>query len=137
MSLPFFVSEIFVNSDAICWWCPHFLGLGSNLHMKSGQTSFTKYIKLSWHNFMCSIHFFSTANRSCSFVSNSFCIGSPFNITHNKNIVTTSIDQSLKASSSDTSSGCAWRQYLVLKFGFGTRFGTSIGRWCVWKGVNR
>jgi hypothetical protein len=21
----------------------------------------------------------------------------------------------------------------VLKFGFGTRFGTSIGRWCVWR----
>ena len=50
--------------------------------------------------------FFSTANRSCSFVSNSFCIGSPFNITHNKNIVTTSIRLALKQRSQDTSKSC-------------------------------
>ena len=75
---------------------------------------------------MCSIHFFSTANLNCSFVSNSFCIGSPFTITYNKNTVTTSIRQSLKHEPRYNHESLAWLQHLVLKFDFGSRFGTSI-----------
>ena len=127
MSLPFFLLEILVNSAAICWWWPHFLGSASSLQIKSGQTSFTKYIKLSWHNLMCSIHFFSTANLNCSFVSNSLFIWVPFLIyTHNINNASVSISQSLKHESRYNHDKPTWEQYLVVKFEFRTRFGTSM-----------
>jgi hypothetical protein len=60
---------------------------------------------------MCSIHFFSTANLSCSF---------------DKNTVTTSIHQSLKHEPRYNQESRTWLQHLVLKFDFGSKSGTSI-----------
>ena len=74
MSLPFLLSDTFVNSLAIIWWCPQRLSSFSLRQMKSGHTSWTKYKKLSWHNLMCSICNFSTCNRSWSVVNKSYCI---------------------------------------------------------------
>ena len=74
MSLPFLLSDIFVNSFAIIWWCPHLLLCFSFLQIKSGHTSWTKYRKLSWHNFICCMCSFSTCKRNCSVVSKSDCI---------------------------------------------------------------
>ena len=51
---------------------------------------------------------------------------SPFTIPHNKHTVTTSIHQSLKHEPRYNHESLAWLQHLVLKFDFGSRFGTSI-----------
>ena len=90
MSLPFLFFDIFVNSCAICWWCPHLSGSLSVLQMKSGQTFFTKYKKLSWHNFICFNHTFSSLSRNWSVVNNSvsviliyYTLGSPLNLPPN------------------------------------------------------
>ena len=128
MSLPFFCVEIFVNSDAICWWWPHFLGSLSKRQIKSGHTFFTKYIKLSWHNFICSINFFSTANLSWSVVNKSFSIGSPFNISHKIYFFYTPMRLILKPASLDTIWRCTWQPHLVVYLYVHTRFGTSMDR---------
>ena len=47
LTFPFLFLDILVNSCAMCWWCPHLSGSLSVLQMKSGQTFFTKYKKLS------------------------------------------------------------------------------------------
>ena len=84
MSLPFLCLDIFVNSCAICWWCPQRLGSLSVRQIKSGQTFFTKYKKLSWHNLICCNHTFSSLSRNWSVVIKSvfviliyYTLGSP------------------------------------------------------------
>jgi len=74
MSLPFFCLAILVNSFAITWWWPHLDLSFSFLKIISGHISFTKYKKLSWHNFMCFNQRDSTLSLSCSPVNNSFSI---------------------------------------------------------------
>ena len=64
LTYPFLFLDIFVNSCAMCWWCPHLSGSLSVLQMKSGQTFFTKSKKLSWHNFICFNHTFSSLSRN-------------------------------------------------------------------------
>lgn len=71
MSLPPVPFEICVNSWAICWWWPHFFGSFSFLQIKSGQTFWTKYKKLSWQSLICSIYNFSTRSLNWSVVKNS------------------------------------------------------------------
>ena len=66
MSLPFFSEAIFVNSLAIIWWCPIFFWSVVFRYINSGQTSLTKYKKLSWHSLTCSIQSFSTSSLSFS-----------------------------------------------------------------------
>lgn len=74
MSLPFFCFAILVNSFAIIWWWPHLDLSCSCRKIISGHISFTKYKKLSWHNFMCFNQRDSTLSLSCSAVNNSVCI---------------------------------------------------------------
>ena len=75
MSLPFLFFAIDVNSCAICWWCPHLFGSLSVLQIKSGHTCFTKYKKLSWHNFICCSQVFSSLKRRSSVVNKSVVFG--------------------------------------------------------------